>query len=218
MHMLTRTTVTLERQSNLASPQTVSSIFVFGILATVWYVQEEGSDYVREQVSPSASQVELSIWVLKELSHKYVHLRTAWKGKRVSVKVKGRREDSRVCGCGYFCISADLKHTYCFPLEKIGPFVFASTSSCSRGALSMEAASGMKMETTSPHRFGLYCYGCVKHDTLHAGQCPAWIKCGILHISAWAVTNRNADEGYQTLAHFLVPILGSVNSPNYFHL
>lgn len=109
MHMLTRTTVTLEREFNLASPQTVSSIFVFGILATVWYVQEEGSDYVREQVSPSASQVELSIWVLNELSHKCVHLRTAWKGKRVSVKVKGRREDSRVCGCGYFCTSADLK-------------------------------------------------------------------------------------------------------------
>ena len=138
--MLTRTTVTLELEFNLASPQTVSSIFVFGILATVWYVQEEGSDYVQEQVSPSASQVELSIQALNELSHKYVPLQTAWKGKQVSVKVKGSGEDSRVCGCGYFRTSADLKHTYCFPLEKIGPFVFASTSSCSRGALSTEAA------------------------------------------------------------------------------
>lgn len=66
--------------------------------------------------------------------------------------------------------------------------------------------------------FGLYHYGCMKHDTLHAGQCPAWIKCGILHISAWVVINRNADEGYYTLTHFLTPILSSVNSRNYFDL
>lgn len=66
--------------------------------------------------------------------------------------------------------------------------------------------------------FGFYHAGCMKHDTLHAGQSTAWIKCGRHHASAGVVTNQNAEVSFKCWHTFPAAILSSVNSPNHFHL